>query len=261
MHLLVAVLLMCMACCKALADFQAPAYVAIIIDDIGHNRQRAEQMIAIPAPLTFAIIPETTHAKHLATRAFEAGREVMVHLPMENTQNQPMGNLHLTRQHQQADFDAIVKQALSAVPYASGVNNHMGSALTQRPQSMAWLMRSIKRHNLYFIDSRTTNRTVANEIALQEHLRAASRDVFLDNERTLYETDRQFRELIRTARAQKTAIGIGHPYPTTLEYLSLAMSLLESEGIELVSVSELLAIRRSSLQIASSAYNLPASTL
>lgn len=219
------------------------ALVAIIIDDIGHNRQRAERMIDIPAPITFAIIPETRYAESLARLAYLSGKEVMVHLPMENSLDRPMERLQLTHHLNRTEFESIFDSAVAQVPYATGVNNHMGSTLTQMPTAMVWLMRSIRKHQMYFIDSRTTHKTVALEIAQQENLRTASRDVFLDNERTFFGVDQQFHKLLDVARRQGSAIGIGHPYPTTVEYLTLALPLLEAQGIQLVSVSELLEMR------------------
>ncbi len=204
-------------------------------------------MFDIPAPLTFAIIPQTTYAKPLARLAYVSGKEVMVHLPMENSLDRPMENLQLTRRHNRQEFELILDEAVAQVPYATGVNNHMGSALTQMPQAMSWLMRSIRRHQMYFIDSRTTHKSVAQEIADRENLQTASRDVFLDNDQSLYGIDQQFQRLLSVARRQKTAIAIGHPYPATVEYLAMAIPMLEDQGITVVSVSELLRIRRENI--------------
>ena len=142
------------------------SYIAIIIDDIGHNRRAGERAIDIQAHLTFAVIPETQHAVRLASYAHSAGREVMVHLPMANTMNQPLGGLGLTNGLSEQDVATVLDQAVRLVPFASGINNHMGSALTQEPQAMVWLMRAVKRHKLFFVDSRTTHKSVASEIAL-----------------------------------------------------------------------------------------------
>lgn len=200
----------------------ANAFIAVIIDDIGHNRQHAERMFDIPAPLTFAVIPETAYAEPLARQAYLSGKEVMVHLPMENTHNRPMERLQLTAEHSRQEFELILDEAIARVPYATGMNNHMGSALTEMPQAMSWLMRSIRKHQMYFIDSRTTPRSVAQKIAQQENLKTASRDIFLDNIRTFYGIDTQFQKLLSVAKRKKTAIAIGHPYPTTIDYLARA---------------------------------------
>ena len=116
---------------------------------------------------------------------------------------------------------------------------------------MIWLMRAVKRHKLFFIDSRTTHKTVALEIALQENIRTASRDVFLDNDRSLYGIDKEFRRLLAVAKRRKTAIAIGHPYPSTLQYLEHALPMLKREGVRLISVSEMLNLRLAERQLAS----------
>jgi polysaccharide deacetylase 2 family uncharacterized protein YibQ len=213
-------------------------YISIIIDDIGHNRRAGERAIDIQAYLTFAVIPETRHAFRLASYAHDAGKEVMIHLPMENTMNHPLGNLALT-----SGVAMVMDQAVRMVPFATGINNHMGSALTQEPQAMIWLMRAAKHHKLFFVDSRTTHKTVASDIALQENIRTASRDVFLDNDKSLFGIDKEFRQLLTLAKQRKTAIAIGHPYPSTLRYLELAIPMLKREGVQLISVSEMLKIR------------------
>jgi polysaccharide deacetylase 2 family uncharacterized protein YibQ len=220
-------------------------YIAIIIDDIGHNRRAGERAIDIQAYLTFAVIPQTQHAFRLASYAHDAGKEVMIHLPMENTMNHPLGNLALT--------SGLSEQGVAMVldPFATGINNHMGSALTQEPQAMVWLMRATKHHKLFFVDSRTTHKTVASDIALQENIRTASRDVFLDNDKSLYSIDKEFRRLLALAKQRKTAIAIGHPYPSTLRYLELAIPMLEREGVQLISVSDMLKIRLAERLLAS----------
>jgi len=231
---------------QAFPQKQPQAFIAIIIDDIGHNRARAEQLFEIPAPLTFAVIPETTFAEPLARRAYLSGKEVMIHLPMENSLNRPMESLQLTAEHNRIEFELILDKAVAQVPYATGVNNHMGSSLTQMPQAMSWLMRAIRKHKMYFIDSRTTHKSVAQAIARQENLLSASRDVFLDNDRSLYAVDQQFHKLLKVAERRKTAIAIGHPYPVTVDYLTRAIPQLEERGINVVSVTELLRIRAES---------------
>ena len=226
-------------------------YIAIIIDDIGHNRRAGERAIDIQAYLTFAVIPETQYAFRLASYAHDAGKEVMIHLPMENTMSQPLGSLALTSGLSEQGIAMVLDQAVRLVPFASGINNHMGSALTQEPQAMVWLMRAVKRQNLFFIDSRTTHKTVASKIALQENIRTASRDVFLDNDKSLYSIDKEFRRLLALAKQHKTAIAIGHPYPSTLQYLEHATPMLKREGVRLISVSEILTIRIAGQEIAS----------
>ena len=225
-------------------------YIAIIIDDIGHNWSAGERAMDIQAHLTFAVLPETQHAVRLANYAHNAGKEVMLHLPMENNMHQPLGSLALTSGLSEKGVAMVVDQAIRLVPFASGINNHMGSALTQEPQAMVWLMRAVKRHKLFFVDSRTTHKTVASQIALQQDIQTASRDVFLDNDQSLYGIDKEFRRLLTLAKQRRTAVAIGHPYPSTLQYLEHAIPMLNREGVQLISVSEILKIRLAERQLA-----------
>lgn len=225
-------------------------HIAIIIDDIGHNHSRGQQAIDLPASLTYAVIPKTAHGQELARYAHSAGKEVMVHMPMANMQDEPLGELALTSNLSEPEISEIFDRAVNLVPFAIGMNNHMGSSLTQQPQAMAWLMRAVKKHKLYFVDSRTTHLSVASEIAQHENLMTAQRDVFLDNDRSAFGIDQQFQRLMQLAKARKSAIAIGHPYPVTLEYLRHAIPMLEQQGIRIIPVSELMKLRLAQRQLA-----------
>ncbi len=224
------------------------SYVAIIIDDLGHSLKKGEAFIALPAPLTFAILPHTAHSKSIAVTAHKAEREVMIHLPMANLKNTPIGPGGLTAAQPRAEFLTALDAAIADVPHAKGINNHTGSYLTQQHQPMSWLMGEMKARDFYFIDSRTTPKSVAGEIAMKYEVFSSSRDVFLDNERTPESIDAAFQKLIKKAREEGTAIAIGHPYPETLTYLTRAIPHLSNLGIEVIPASNLIAIQQQARQ-------------
>lgn len=140
----------------------------------------------------------------------------------------------------QEDFVATVDAAVSRIPEARGLNNHMGGVLTADVNAMNMLMESLGGHGLFFVDSRTTPQSVASNLARQHGLAYAGRDIFLDNERDLAAINDQFNLAIALAKRRGQAIVIGHPYPETIEYLQNIIPLLDSAGIELVPVSSLL---------------------
>lgn len=215
-------------------------YVSIIIDDLGYSWRNGLRAIDLPGDITYSVLPYTNHSKSLARLANRAGKEVMLHLPMENVRNQDIGPDGLTAEQDKATFTLNLEKALADVPFISGVNNHMGSYLTQQPRQMAWLMEEIQHRHIFFIDSRTTPGSIASLVAQNKNVRESSRDVFLDNDPTFFEIDRSFRDLIRIARKTGSAIAIGHPYTNTLAYLEMALPMLNDIGISLVSTSELL---------------------
>jgi polysaccharide deacetylase 2 family uncharacterized protein YibQ len=130
------------------------------------------------------------------------------------------------------------------VPYARGVNNHRGSLLTRHPGHMRWLMEEIGRQDeWFFVDSYTTHHSVALTVAREHNVPAARRDVFLDSSRDPASIERAFERLKAIARRDGAAIGIGHPFPETLDFLEAALPRLEAEGIRLVSLRDLLTPR------------------
>lgn len=218
-----------------------PALVGIIIDDLGDQRALGEAAVDLPGAVTLSILPLTPHARHLAERAHAQGKEVMVHLPMQAMEHRPLGPGGLHLDMSEGQFLGAVAQALEAVPYVSGVNNHMGSLLTRHPGHMDWLMRALRDHGpLYFVDSRTTGASVAQMLAHEHGLPAMRRDVFLDHHPDPAAIERQLERLIERARHTGWALGIGHPYPSTLEVLQRSLPELAARGVRLVSVSELI---------------------
>lgn len=226
----------------ALPALAAPPRVAIIIDDLGSERAVAERLLRLPGPLTLAILPHTAHGRSIAEAAHRAGKEVMLHQPMQAKRPGPLGPGALRLDTTEAELHAIVERNLAAVPHARGINNHMGSLITRHPGHMAWLMEAMARHDrLYFVDSRTTRHTVARQIAGEHGQPFIERDVFLDHDPDPAAIERELDRLVATARREGQAVGIGHPRPGTLAVLERRLPELAREGVRLVPVSRLLA--------------------
>lgn len=214
--------------------------LVIIIDDLGHNLHRGQQAVDLPGKITYAVIPFTPHASELARAAHVAGKEVMLHAPMSTIRFNPLGSGGLTPDQSRREFQEILKASLQDVPFVKGVNNHMGSDLTQRHQQMGWLMRELLWQGMYFVDSRTSGRSVAASVASEYNVPNLSRQVFLDHVATEEEVATRFAELLSIVDRTGLAVAIGHPYRTTLNYLREVLPQLPGMGIELVLVSEAL---------------------
>lgn len=228
-------LLLCWPFCAT-----ASPRIAIIIDDIGYHRLRGEAVVDLPAQVTCAIIPETPYGPRLAERAIAAGKEVMIHLPMETASTRPLDKGGIKDEMSHEKLVTTVRQAFLRIPQAQGLNNHMGSILTAEQEPMNWLMEELALNHYFFIDSRTTPDTVAESTAREYGLRTGGRDIFLDNTRTLGKINEQFNKLIRIAKRRGHAIAIGHPYPETIQYLQGVLPLLDQIGVEIVPASSLL---------------------
>ncbi len=224
----------------------ARGLLAIIIDDVGNNTETAREVLSLPPAVTLSILPRLLASRHTAEAAWRRGHEVMLHQPMAAVNHRTLGPGALTLDHTRVDLESVLAINLRSVPHAIGINNHMGSLLTGEATSMRWLMEALRRHGkLFFVDSRTNPRSVAQRAARRSGIATARRDVFLDNERDPARIRDRLYQAIRLARLKGSAIAIGHPYPETLEVLRRELPRLHELGVELQPISRVIAYQRS----------------
>lgn len=216
------------------------AKIAIVIDDVGIDRARSAKVLALPAPVTLAFLPYAPDVAEMARHARKIGHEILVHMPMEpmNGGLDP-GPVTLMESMTPDDFTKTLDGNLAALDGYVGINNHMGSRLTQDPQAMARVMAELQRRGLLFLDSRTVAQTVAAQVADRYGVPNASRDVFLDNDPSLSAVRDSLATLEKTAKHKGFAIAIGHPKDETLAALNEWLPTLAAKGFALVPVSAL----------------------
>jgi len=214
--------------------------VAIIIDDLGYHKKLATKLSKLDAVLTFSILPYSPFQKSIARLSQDKGFGIMLHLPMEPIEypdvNPGPGTLltsmtpdELTRQ---------LEKALDEVPFIRGVNNHMGSKMTAESSQMYQIFSILKKRNLYFIDSRTTIKTLCKPSARLFQIPFAQRDVFLDHKVEVEFIRKQLKELVRIAQRNGYAVGIGHPHSLTYKVLQEMLPELQKK-VRLVPASEI----------------------
>lgn len=218
----------------------ADARLAIIIDDIGYNQNQSARAARLKGKFTLAVLPFTPHGLSSAQLAHKSGKELMLHLPMSAINHQALGKGALVSGMEKATYLNIIHQDLASVPHIKGVNNHMGSRLTQEAEPMEWLMTELRTRGLYFVDSRTSAQTKAYEIAKKQQVPSLQRDVFLDDNNDPIAIEAELKRAIKLARERGSAIAIGHPYSATLDVLERIEFLLQKQEVSMVYVSELL---------------------
>ena len=219
--------------------------IAIIVDDIGMNKGPVDKLVGLPAPVTFAVLPNLPYSEYAAEAARKKGWDVMLHLPME-----PMESSGYTGSDAGEDtlLVGLPKEAvlakleknLSAVPYIRGVNNHMGSKFMENEELMQLVLEEIKARGLFFIDSMTSSGSVGYKTALNMGMKTGKRDVFLDNSsKDASYVKSQIERLIELSEKNGYAIGICHPYPGTVQALNETMPEI-GDRVDIVSVSSVL---------------------
>jgi polysaccharide deacetylase 2 family uncharacterized protein YibQ len=215
--------------------------VAIVIDDMGYGMKKLRELLEVDAPITVSVLPHLKNSRQVALEAHKNGREVILHLPMEPKDswiNNPGKGALLTGMAEEELLRELTLD-LEEVPFLSGVNNHMGSKFTEDEAMMRVVLEVLKDKDFYFLDSKTTDASVAGKVARELGVKMVSRSVFLDNRRDEDYIRAQFSKLVAKAEKRGKAVAIGHPYPETIAVLKEIIPRLKQKGVVVVRLSEL----------------------
>lgn len=224
---------------------QSKAYVAIIIDDFGYNGNGTKEMLELDVPFTAAVMPFLESSKKDAEAAVEAGKEVIVHMPMESHTGKKswLGPRSLSCSFTDEEVQSIVNDAIEEIGVAVGMNNHMGSKITEDSRVMKEVLSILKENNMVFVDSMTTASSVTKDVSKEVEATAFYRDVFLDSTTEQEKVEQNLIELADKALQKGYAVGIGHVGPEGGKITAAAIKKLAPElqkrGIEFVTITEL----------------------
>ena len=235
--------------------------LSLVIDDLGYAFKPGKTAIELEGDHTYAILPDAAYSRRLAEHAHQLDKEVILHLPMQSISSTAAHEPGALNEAMNEDeLTGRVHSLLDRIPFIRGVNNHMGSHLTEFDFFMRPVMDSIRSYNpsLYFLDSRTSPRSVAYTQAREAGLNSITRDVFLDNENHQSAIRLQLRIWLQRARERGSAIAIGHPYANTLQVLQEDLPQAHAE-FRFLRISEL--IREREQQRITAHWGKPKATL
>lgn len=219
----------------------AAGWLVLVIDDVGFRPSAVRRMLAWDLPMIFAVLPKRPYSHRLALEIAAAGRDLFVHMPME-PEGYPAvdpGSGALLLFDPPERWVELLQEARDAVPGIVGFNNHMGSAFTADLHAMWTVLAWAAEHDLFFLDSLTTQQSVVPRLCRKLEIRCAARRVFLDHERTPEAVDARISEWLRHARRSGIAVAIGHPYDVTMDRLEAAQAAMAAEGFRWVGFSVL----------------------
>lgn len=194
--------------------------LALIIDDLGYAEpELVQRLCAEPVPFTVAVLPYQEHTVASADIAHQAGKAVILHLPMEGIPGKDPGPDALKYDLPEDEIRARTRKALADVPFIEGANNHMGSRMTADATRMHWILEEFRGRKLYFVDSRTIATTQGWKVAEELRIPTIQRKVFLDDDKSFPEIQKQFERAIGFAKKDGEAVAIGHIYPETVDAL------------------------------------------
>ena len=210
------------------------ATIVLVIDDFGYrNDSVSDGFLDLNIPITCAIIPGHLQSRKFAQKAFAAGKEVIIHMPMESSLNTPGEDEYKIKSGMTSEeVEWRIREVLKEMPEAIGMNNHQGSKATTNGKVMSVLGSVLKANNKFFIDSRTTSKTVAEEIMRSIGVPTIRRHVFLDNDDSKDKISKRIDEVARLAQKQGIAVAIGHAKPNTLKAIKDALPKLLADGYQ-----------------------------
>lgn len=185
--------------------------LVFVFDDAGYNTQKLQKYTNLKFPLTIAVMPKLPHSAECAEIARKAGKEVILHQPMQasNLKLNP-GPGAITPDMNTFEIAEIIKENLMEIGPVKGVNNHEGSMITEDVIRMGTVLDVAAENNLYFLDSRTTAATKAPQAALERDMEILERDVFLDDVVTKEDILKEINRALTVANKKGKAIIIGH---------------------------------------------------
>ena len=215
--------------------------IGLIIDDFGYRNDHVSNgFLNLSGKLTYAIIPGHEYSQMFSKKAYDAGYEIIVHMPMENIGKTYGEEEYVLMSYFQDDeIKDRISSAFDQLPESIGLNNHQGSRGTADSRVMTLLAGVIKEKKKFFIDSRTTRNSLAETTMRKYNVQTNKRDIFLDNELDEEIINTQLLKLAELAEEKGIAIGIGHVKPQTLSVLEREIPVLQKKGFRFEFVSRL----------------------
>ncbi len=213
--------------------------LALVIDDVGYTLSDRDLLRSLGPDVTYAVLPLLPNSRFFGLLHAETKAGVILHQPLESESGTIPGPGLITGRMPPEQVLDVLRRSLASVPYVRGINNHMGSLGTSEPQLMKIILAELHRRKLFFLDSRTTPKSVGWKMARKLGVAALERDVFLDNSEDPAAIRRQLRKLQAIARKKGYAIGIGHYHHSTLTVLNEEIPKLKKAGFKLVSLEDI----------------------
>ncbi|MFH1665279.1 MAG: divergent polysaccharide deacetylase family protein [Candidatus Omnitrophota bacterium] len=225
---------------KVSAKEPVPPMVALVLDDFGYTKKNLESLKGLGIKVTLAVLPNTTYAKSVCEFARKNNMDVLLHLPME-----PEGKKdHLEKNTILMDMDTaevenIISRAFLSVYAAKGISNHMGSKSTANGRIMSIVMMDLKKRDMFFLDSRTTEDSICGEAARDAGVPYLRRDIFIDSDMDRGRIAEQMKKVEKAALAGGVVVAIGHDRTLTVGVMREVVPGMERKGIKFVNISEL----------------------
>jgi polysaccharide deacetylase 2 family uncharacterized protein YibQ len=212
--------------------------IVIVMDDMGASKKNALEVFKISRDITLSILPHQAYSVWTANEGNRLGHDIILHMPMEATRPLRLGKGGLFMWMSDREIAETINDNIKSVPHIKGASNHMGSAFTMDKRSMSAAISELKKQQLFFLDSKTSSKTVAYDIAVTKGVKVLQRDVFLDDNNDPAAIEIQWNRLLKIAKKEGYAIALAHPRKNTLDFLQKVLK--QNGSFAIVPITHLL---------------------
>ena len=223
-----------------LPELPSKGKLIFVFDDAGHNLEQLQYFLDLPFPCTIAVLPKLPNSRETARRIRAAGKELILHQPMQAVNpNVDPGEGAVKPGMNREEIKKIVASNVEEIGPIAGMNNHEGSLITSDEEAMEAVLELCREKNIYFLDSRTSSKSVVPQVAKKLNMSIWERAVFLDNKRDKTYMKKQIIDGLEIASQRGEAIMIGHVFTVDLAILLKEMySDLTQEGYTFSTISK-----------------------
>lgn len=214
--------------------------LALCVDDCGGDLETQQIYENLGVPVTLSVMPNRQYTRQSASEGAAAGLEIILHQPMEPESDSGMEPRTILTSMSDDSIRAMLRESLSQVPQAAGINNHQGSKATADKRVMAVVMQELKQRGLFFFDSRTSAASVGAATASAYGVRSASNSFFIDNSSDEASIRARLQQAGELAARNGSVIIIGHCRPHTAQAVKDMVPILRSQGIRFVFLSDVM---------------------
>ncbi len=214
--------------------------ITFVFDDAGHNLTQLEHFLRLPFPCTIAVLPGLRYSSESAFRIREAGKQVILHQPMQSVDVRiDPGPGAIKPGFSAKQIKSIVRKNLEEIWPVAGMNNHEGSLITTDKAAMKAVLEVVAEKDIFFLDSRTTARSIVTKVAKEQNMTVWERAIFIDNDKSRKAMEAQIQKGLGIAKRTGSAIMIGHVFTVELaELLTEMYPMLVEEGFSLSTIAQ-----------------------
>lgn len=228
---------------------QTQPMLAIVIDDFGgYEEAGIETMLSIPEDITCAIMPNNENSLKHAQLAHNHNKEIILHMPMEASVYLPenwYGPNYIKNYDNKESVYSKLNKAFESVKYATGFNIHIGSGVCQHKEVVSHIYDYAKENNKFFLDSRTHEKTICEDVAKSKNIVYLGCDEFLEPQgANSYNTVKQHLKIAtQVAKENGFAIAIGHVGnhggENTAQAIKDSLTEIKNQGVKIVPLSKI----------------------